>query len=249
MKLGTYTGSLLYEDIQVETSVAKLGFRITTTDVARTLAGMYIKADVAGREGSKMLIPTLKVYSLMQICSMLEGSISIIETSTDVFTIEGTIDVGTDGALKLDPNKYLSVVLTAAHTSDSIELYSIDMPAFSLEAFLFDPITFNGGGVKEVDLRNASAIIVPVDAVASINIDFEGLRDGQAARSIIYTRGELKLVNRDTNDIVVSSPDSTYVKYGYHEFLVLPLQAASRAKVEALITSTFNIYIQREIAI
>lgn len=226
MLIKTLTGSLAYEDVQIETSTQSIGIVITGTDeTAATILATTVEVNLVKPSGQETLRYRRDLKRIFEDNSHQEGIYR-----AKVAYGSGMMSIGVDGALNLGDRGYLSLNITVLDADLVVKVYALDGAKESDLVWKYKPVQIQDAvSAKEVGLVSADAMLIPIAKVDNIQLDFAN------GKSVKYTQNELYLIADDINDItsVNNSPTGaiTSLQCGSELYLRLQVTECLRAIV------------------
>lgn len=230
-------------DIQIQTGAVKLGFYLTSGEVAPAVADwgkIEVRLKHVSSRGTQVLIERTSLLTLMEICSAREGCFIKSEGA-----LVGTVDLTPNGhALDL-AGGYLSLdVDTKAVKVLSLRVNAIDSPRTTNIFRYYNPVYVNGGITKEIDLLAVNEVSIDYRTIESLQLQFP-------ERSISYLQEELTYIGRDLNDIVHVSGngEGATACFGFANIITLPVPAVNRMTITPMGEAGFYLYLLEERAL
>jgi len=201
-----FKGSNNPNEKQIETGCGSLLFRITKNTAVDSLVKFFKDDDLNGFDkltvrhnsrsmGQTAVIPSLPIFPLAIACTTGPNHIIAIEDATGkIKTVELTIQIGVNGALKLDNNSTLSLNTNISDLQE-IEIFSIDGVPTEL-IYMYSNNKLDANVEKTVNLANINKLILDpmVDTADLIS---------SGGYSVNLTSAEIEDISQGLNDIAI----------------------------------------------
>jgi hypothetical protein len=205
-----FQGTTNLSERQIETGCGNLLLKITKNTAVDSLVEFFGAQNLDNEDkitvrynsrsmGQKALIPSLPLFPLAVAATTGPNHIIAVEQPDGkIKSVELTIQLGVNGALKLDGNSTISVN-TQISDLQSLEVYSMDGVPTSL-AYQYNNTRLDGNVVRDIALTNINKIVLDpmvlnVDLISgkgyTVNLAAKELEDiSQGLNDIIALRGK-----------------------------------------------------------
>lgn len=243
-----YSGSdTIKEDIQIQTSTAKLGFKITAAAGLITrnlLATAMISWSKAGKGGNKTITQYTPLINLAEICASGQGLYVLNAAGTE---FQCVIDIGKAGALGISTDDYLTLNFKGFVGTWTTKIFSIDSPELTSKAYQYKALAVNNQPVLNLDLRNVVALALPKVSLDNVSILYN-YHDG-TSKNCKFKMEELTFLMMDTNEIVSvdSMTAAANISVIAEDYVVINVTNTDSAVVEWLANQTTTAYLVTEV--
>jgi len=257
-----FKGNTNLSEKQIETGCGSLLFRITKKVAASTIHEFFGEQDLNGSDkltvrynsrsmGQIAVIPSLPIFPLAIACTTGPNHIIAIEDATGkIKTVELTIQLGVNGALKLDGNSTISLNTNFSGLDDtvgvnSLEVYSIDGVPTDL-IYMYTNTKCSANVMQSINLQNVNKLVLDpcvdtVDLISSggytVNLASAEIEDiSQGLNDILALRGKEITYQRDnfgSKHTVKTGIEATKVYTGGTWFPVLGVADYEMIKITA----------------
>ncbi len=225
MKIGTFLNFKREEDIQIQTAVGRLLFKLTLANdaISADLSNILIRLRIFGSRGSVPVIDTRTPLSvLFEIAAQKEGFYRIEEAGANI-VIRGMVEISSEGALALNADQYMSLDVDSANLIDKMELWAVGGPVASNTYIRYTPLTVQET-VKDVPLSGIDSLVFRPGEIDNLKLQYTDA-------SPEYEREELEAIACSINDLVSVNFTTGTVRAGWSEWMTLKTKDATRATI------------------
>lgn len=234
------------EDIQLETSCAKLAISVSSASGAFATESVYdkmrIQVDLHSRNrGAIQIIPKMALREALNIAAIKEG---FFVKSDNL--VKGSLNIGLNGAIQLQNGDYLSVSYDNFPADAVTDLFSIDVFVSTALFSSIEEQTINGTA-RDLNVADCTDIFFPITDADGNGIETIAVQ--YANKTVTYSADEIAIINDTVNDVVVvesEKSDSTpEVTFGYDKLLWLNIANAYRLTITPLTKVGTTIFLSR----
>src|SRR6476646_99493 len=114
---------------------------------------ILIEVTRQSKQGTKTMIYSVNVLTLMEIASANEGAVRCFKDATKSYVI-GTVELADEGAVQFGKNDFITVKIQAVPNNVNLDLFAIDSDHETRTVNHYEQIHINANAPKDIEVHN-----------------------------------------------------------------------------------------------
>src|SRR6476661_6553642 len=114
-------------------------------------SSILIEVTRQSRQGTKTMIYSVNVLTLMEIASANEGAVRCFKDATKSYVI-GTVELADEGALQMGKNDFFTIKIVGVPANINLDLFAVDADTDAHLANHYESIHINANAPKDIEV-------------------------------------------------------------------------------------------------